>query len=102
MRQELAGTRLECHTVLLGSLTIVQPRIEQLAERPDLLPTVAAWIYNEWWTAVDGANVGTLTDLLRAHLIPDQMPITLVASLERCPVGTATLLAHDAGTEQWP
>ena len=84
------------------SLTIVQPRIEQLAERPDLLPTVAAWIYNEWWTAVDGANVGTLTDLLRAHLIPDQMPITLVASLERCPVGTATLLAHDAGTEQWP
>jgi predicted N-acetyltransferase YhbS len=84
------------------SLTIVRPRIERLAERPDLLPTVAAWIYNEWWTAVDGANVGKLTDQLRAHLIQDQMPLTLVASLERCPVGTATLLAHDVGTEQWP
>jgi hypothetical protein len=32
------------------SLTIVQARIERLADRPDLLPTVAAWIYNEWWT----------------------------------------------------
>jgi len=30
------------------------------------------------------------------------MPLTLVASLECCPVGTATLLAHDVGTEQWP
>jgi predicted N-acetyltransferase YhbS len=78
------------------------PRIEQLAERPDLLPVVATWIYQEWWTAVDGASVGTLTDLLRAHLVPDQMPLTLVASLETLPVGTATLLVHDVGTEQWP
>jgi predicted N-acetyltransferase YhbS len=84
------------------SLTIVQPRIEQLADRPDLLPTVAAWIYNEWWASVDGANIGELTELLQAHLIQDQMPLTLVASLERCPVGTATLLAHDIDTEQWP
>jgi predicted N-acetyltransferase YhbS len=80
----------------------VQPRIEQLAERPDLLPTVAAWIHDEWWTDVKGANVGTLTELLQAHLIPDQMPLTLVASLERCPFGTATLLAHAVDTEQWP
>jgi len=84
------------------SLRIVQPRIEQLAERPDLLSTVATWIYDEWWVDVDGANVGTLTDLLRAHRIKDQMPLTLVASLERRPVGTAMLLAHDVETEPWP
>jgi predicted N-acetyltransferase YhbS len=84
------------------SLTMAPPRIEQLAERPDLLPVVATWIYQEWWTAVDGASVGTLTDLLRAHLVPDQMPLTLVASLGTLPVGTATLLAHDVGTEQRP
>ncbi|MDB6104021.1 MAG: family N-acetyltransferase [Gammaproteobacteria bacterium] len=82
-------------------MTMAPPRIEQLAERPDLLPVVAAWIYQEWWTAVDGASVGTLTDLLRAHLVPHQMPLTLVASLEMLPVGTATLLVHDVGTEQW-
>jgi predicted N-acetyltransferase YhbS len=88
--------------VLPMSLKIVQPRIEHLAERPDLLPTVAAWIYDEWWTEVEGANVGTLTQLLRTHLIPGQMPLTLVASLERCPVGTASLLTHDVDTEEWP
>jgi GNAT superfamily N-acetyltransferase len=80
----------------------VQTQIEQLSERPDLLSTVAGWIYNEWWTEVEGASVGSLTELLRAHLIHDQIPITLVASLERCPVGTATLLAHDVETEEWP
>jgi len=84
------------------TLTIAPPRIEQLAERPDLLPVVATWIYQEWWTAVDGASVGTLTDLLRAHRVPDQMPLTLVATLKTLPVGTATLLVHDVGTEQWP
>ena len=80
----------------------MQPQIEQLSARPDLLPTVASWVYNEWWTEVDGAGAGTLADLLWDHLTPDQIPITLVASFERYPVGTATLLAHDVGTEEWP
>jgi GNAT superfamily N-acetyltransferase len=81
---------------------IVQSRIEQLAEHPELLRTVAGWIYNEWWTAVDGANVGHVSDLLQTHLIRDQIPLTLVASLELGPVGTATLLAHDVDTDEWP
>lgn len=80
----------------------MQPRIEQLAERPDWLPIVAGWIYNEWWTSVDGASVETLSDLLRAHLVLDQMPLTLIASVDSRPIGTATLMAHDVGTEQWP
>ena len=80
----------------------VQPRIEQLAERPDLLPSVAHWIYNQWWTSVAGANVNTLTELLRTHLVLDQIPLTLVASADSRPIGTATLIAHDVGTEQWP
>jgi len=67
----------------------VQPQIEQLSERPDLLPTIAFWIYSEWWTEVEGATA-------------DQIPVTLVASLECSPVGTATLLAHDVETEEWP
>jgi GNAT superfamily N-acetyltransferase len=80
----------------------VQPEIVQLAERPEWLAIVAAWIYDEWWTDIDGASVGTLTGLLQAHLVPDRIPLTLVASLDRRPIGTATLLAHDVGTEQWP
>ena len=77
-------------------------RIEQLANRPELLPVVAAWIYNEWWQDVEDANPAKLTDLLRAHLVADQIPLTLVASLDSLAVGTASLLAHDVGTERWP
>jgi len=77
-------------------------RIEQLAERPDLLPVVADWIYREWWTSVAGASADEVGDLLRCHLIPDRMPLTLVASLGDHPIGTATLLEHDIGTERWP
>jgi GNAT superfamily N-acetyltransferase len=84
------------------SSIIVQPRIEQLAERPDLLSVVADWIYHQWWTSVDGASVEKLSQLLRAHLVLDQIPLTLVASLDSRPVGTATLLTHDVGTEEWP
>jgi predicted N-acetyltransferase YhbS len=77
-------------------------RIEQLAKRAELLPVVAAWIYNEWWQDIEGSSVSTVTDLLRAHWVPDRIPMTLVASLDMLPVGTATLLSHDIGTEQWP
>jgi len=77
-------------------------RIEQLANRSDLLLVVAGWLYYEWWQDVEDASPSTLADLLRAHLVPDRIPMTLVASLGEQPVGTATLLAHDVGTERWP
>ena len=77
----------------------MQPRIVQLAECPGWLPIVADWIYRQWWTTVEGASTATLSDLLRAHLVLDQIPLTLVASLDAQPVGTATLLVHDVGTE---
>jgi hypothetical protein len=37
--------------VLLG-LSIVE-----LAESPDLLPVVATWIYEEWWSETPGSSV---------------------------------------------
>ncbi len=77
-------------------------QIEQLAARPELLTTVATWIYNEWWTTVTGASIEHLVARMRDHLIHDQIPLTLFASWEGRPVGTATLLDHDVGTEEWP
>jgi GNAT superfamily N-acetyltransferase len=77
-------------------------RIAELSARTDLLSVVAAWIYEEWWSGPEGASLDHVTDLLRAHLVPDRIPLTLVASLGTVPVGTATLLDHDVGTEEWP
>jgi len=80
----------------------VEPRIEQLAERPDWLPVVAEWIYGQWWTTVEGASVATLSNLLQGHRVLDRIPLTLIASWDSRPIGTATLLAHDIGSERWP
>ena len=63
---------------------------------------VAAWIYDEWWQrSIAGSSVSQVVDLLRTHLEPNHIPLTLIASLDTLPVGPATLLAHDVGTEQW-
>ena len=62
---------------------LLRPTIEQLADRPDCLPIVAAWIYEEWWTHVPGANTDSLIGLLRSHLSRDRIPLTLIASVER-------------------
>lgn len=62
---------------------------------------MAEWIYNEWWMHRPGASAGTVADLLRGHRVLDEVPLTLVASLGSRPVGTATLLPHDVGTEPW-
>ncbi len=80
----------------------MQLQIETLPERPELLPIVAEWIYTQWWTEVEGASVATLSNLIRSHLIPDQIPLTLIASMDGRPVGTVTLLEHDVETEEWP
>ena len=83
-------------------LSQASPRIEQLGRRPELLPVVAKWIYEEWWEGEDEASLEKLTGLLRPHLVPDRIPLTLVALIGSEPVGTATLLEHDVGTEKWP
>ena len=96
--------RLSYRTAPISSpatIVSIQPRIEPLTERPEWLPLVAAWIYEQWWTDSD-ETPDSLGAKLRAHLTPDCLPLTLVASLEHHPVGTVTLLEHDVGTELWP
>ncbi|MBS0578649.1 MAG: GNAT family N-acetyltransferase [Proteobacteria bacterium] len=76
-------------------------KIEPLALRPDLLPSVAGWIYEEWWRESGDASLAKVTSLLQPHLIPGRIPMTLVATLDSCAAGTATLIARDVGTEHW-
>lgn len=40
-------------------------KIEQLGKHPDLLPTVARWIYEESWQGAEDGSLGKVTDLLR-------------------------------------
>jgi predicted N-acetyltransferase YhbS len=79
----------------------VNLRIEALAAHPGFVPTVAAWIYEEWWTQVAGATAATMTAMLRENLAKPPPPLTLVARDGTRPLGTVSLLAHDVGTHRW-
>ncbi len=80
----------------------MDPAIAALAAHPQHLPTVARWIYEQWWTQVPGASIATLAARLRENLAQNALPLTLVASSAAGPVGTVTILEHDVGTERWP
>ena len=75
--------------------------VEALAAHPQHLPTVAQWIYRQWWSEVPGASVATLEAMLREGLTQAPMPLTLVATSEQQALGTVTVLAHDVGTERF-
>ncbi len=75
--------------------------VEALAACPQHLPSVAQWIYRQWWSEVPGASMATLEAMLREGLTQAPMPLTLVATAEQRPVGTVSVLAHDVGTEAW-
>ena len=79
------------------SLTIVT-----LSDRPDLLTTVAAWVYEQWWSHLPEHNAETLANILSERRASDQIYESFVALLDSVPVGTATVLDHDVDTERWP
>ncbi len=75
--------------------------IEALAAHPGFVPTVAAWVYEQWWTQVAGITSASLTATLRENLARPPPPLTLVAHDGTRPFGTVSLLAHDVGTHRW-
>jgi len=71
-------------------------RILPLAERPDLLGTVAAWGFGEWGHLYPEDDLGRWAEGLRANLATDAVPLTLVAVDDGGrPLGTVSLEAHD-------
>jgi GNAT superfamily N-acetyltransferase len=73
-----------------------------LSDRPDLLATVAAWVYEQWWSHLPEHSAETLADMLTERRASDQIYESFVALLDSVPVGTATVLDHDIDTERRP
>jgi GNAT superfamily N-acetyltransferase len=79
------------------SLTIVT-----LSERPDLLTTVATWIYEQWWSHRPEHSVETVSNMLIERRTSDHIYESFIALLDNVPAGTATVLDHDVDTERRP
>lgn len=72
--------------------------ITYLADRPDLLPIVSAWVYGEWGAHMPGLTLEDLTRIFSGHLSRERIPLTMVAFQEDQPAGTASIYVHDLET----
>lgn len=76
-----------------------------LADRPELVPTIAAWLYDEWGhTYPDGSPRHTEV-ALRGRCQRDQLPLALVGFVGNEPMSTASLKIREMEThpqfEHW-
>jgi predicted N-acetyltransferase YhbS len=72
--------------------------IQYLGDHQDVVPILAAWIYNEWSYLYPGATLQDFTGLLLERMDKKSLPLTLVAIEAGEPVGTASLKAFDMET----
>ena len=68
--------------------------IVRIAERPDLVPMVAQWLWDEWHLDA-GDLFEAIRDAVAASVSPSGPPQTFVLLVDNRPVGTASLVAHD-------
>jgi predicted N-acetyltransferase YhbS len=70
--------------------------IAHLHEHPWAIPTVAGWIYREFWADQPGYSEALFEGLLRQADSPDRIPLSLLALVDGQPVGTVNLIACDS------
>src|SRR5271168_3082991 len=63
-------------------------------ERPDLVPTVAGWVWEEFWRS-HGHTLEQTAEAVAATVAARDLPQTYVLLVDDWPVGTATLAARD-------
>ena len=64
------------------------------SERPDLVPVVARWLWDEWWRR-DGHSLEQTLDAVWESVTARPMPRTFILLAGDHPLGTASLVAHD-------
>ena len=67
------------------------------AERPDLAPVVASWLWAEFSRA-RGSSLEQTLEAVRISATAELMPRTFVLLVDGKPVGTASLAAQDLAT----
>ncbi len=65
--------------------------IEYLADRPEWLPVLAEWFYQEWGHGDPPFSIEDFLNQFHTRLNRDRFPLTMVASLKGVPIATASL-----------
>lgn len=69
--------------------------IEYLADRPELIPTLARWHYQEWAYLRPGDSVEARIARLEGWCGRGEIPLTFVAVFDGELLGSASLVEHD-------
>lgn len=69
-------------------------RVTTLRQRPDLLPSVAEWLWREWWQR-DGCTLAQTEEIYAQCVAERGAPQTFVLLEDDLPVGTATMARKD-------
>jgi len=72
--------------------------IRYLADHPDMVPVLAAWIFNEWSYLYPAMTLEDVVRFLRERVNRERLPLTLVAFEAGQPVGTVSLTTYDMET----
>jgi GNAT superfamily N-acetyltransferase len=73
---------------------VQEKQIVRIADRPDLVPIVAGWLWYEWWHQ-DGCTLKQTHDAVTASISRSGPPQSFVLLVDGKPIGTASLVAHD-------
>jgi N-acetylglutamate synthase-like GNAT family acetyltransferase len=73
-------------------------RIDYLANHPDLVPVLAGWFLREWGGRSPEDTLERFEERILSRMNRDKLPLTLVAFIEKEPVGTAALKIQEMKT----
>jgi len=69
-----------------------------LADRPELLPVLADWFYDEWGRGNPNSSPESMQRILREYLNKDQFPLTIVCTRNSKPIACASLKIQEMET----
>jgi len=84
------------HQSRYGARELVVPEccVVKIADRPDLIPVVAEWLWASFWQQL-GYNYRETHDVIASGIARLGAPQTFVLLVDGDPVGTASLAAQD-------
>jgi GNAT superfamily N-acetyltransferase len=73
-------------------------QVDYLADKPDWLPVLAEWFYQEWGHGEPPLSKTYFVDQLHSRMNRDWLPITMVTSLNGVPIATSSLIFQEMET----
>src|SRR5204863_6489616 len=78
-----------------GGDTRTTMQIDYLADRPEFIPTLARWHFQEWAYLRSGDSVEARITRLQGYCARGEIPFTVVAVSDGELLGSASLVNHD-------